>query len=66
MKLTHRELGRLALTVPAAGLMQKVVFAAQARAKPDSRWAGVQVGLNVPYNYGARTMPLDEVLDRSL
>jgi hypothetical protein len=32
--------------------------------KPNSKWAGVQVGLNVPYNFGGRTMDADEVIDR--
>ena len=52
MKLTRRELGKIVLAAPAAGLLPKDLFAIQAT-KPDSKWAGVQVGLNVPYNYGA-------------
>lgn len=52
------------LAAPAAGLLPNELFAAQA--KPNSKWAGVQVGLNVPYNYGARTMPVEEVISRTV
>src|SRR4029077_1839817 len=38
---------------------------AAAAAKPDSKWAGVQVGMNVPYNFGTRTMPVDEVIAKT-
>jgi sugar phosphate isomerase/epimerase len=65
MTLTRRELGKLMLTVPAAGLLSNKAFAAMMAAKPDSNWGGVQVGLNVPYNYGARTMPVDEVIAKT-
>lgn len=47
--LTRRDLGTLALAVPG------VAFAASATAKPNSRWAGVRVGMNVPYSFGTRT-----------
>jgi len=33
-------------------------------ARPNSKWAGVQVGMNVPYNFGGRTMPAGEILSR--
>ena len=65
MTLTRRDLGKLILTVPAAGLLPRDVFAALAAAKPDSTFAGVQVGMNVPYNYGVRTMPVDEVIAKT-
>jgi len=68
MEFTRRELGKLMLAVPAAGLLPRDVFAAQA--KPNSKWAGVQVGLNVPYNFNsgplARTLPADETLQKTL
>ena len=68
MELTRRELGKLMLTVPAAGLLPRGVFGAQA--KPNSKWAGVQVGLNVPYNFNsgalARTLPADETLQKTV
>jgi sugar phosphate isomerase/epimerase len=73
MKVTRRELGQLVLTAPAAALLTKGLAAAQARAKPDSKWAGVQVGMNVPYNYGTewyggglRTVTVDEALEKTL
>ena len=66
MKLTRRELGRLAMTIPAAGLLPASSIAAQSRAKPNSKFAGVQVGMNVPYNFGGRDMNPDEVLSRCL
>src|SRR3954462_2341347 len=67
MNLTRRELGKLVLTsVPAVAVLSRGAAAGQTRPKPDSRWAGVQVGMNVPYNFGVRTMTLEETLDRTL
>ena len=65
MKLTRRELGKIVLAAPAVGWLPKDLWAAQG-GKPDSKWAGVQVGLNVPYNYGSRTMPVDEVIEKTV
>jgi sugar phosphate isomerase/epimerase len=57
MLITRRDLGKLALAaMPGVRLL--------AAAKPDSRVAGVQIGLNVPYNFGSRMMDGDEVLRR--
>ena len=66
MKLTRRELGKLTLTaLPAAVLLGGNSRAwAQAANKPNSRFAGVQIGMNVPYNFGGRDMNADELLDR--
>lgn len=51
MLYTRREIGKIALAgFPAAGLLLKSDL--RAAAKPNSRWAGVQVGMNVPYNFG--------------
>jgi sugar phosphate isomerase/epimerase len=64
MLYTRRELGKLALAgVPLAALSQSELFAA---AKPDSKWEGVQVGMNVPYNFGNNLLSPDETLDRCL
>lgn len=66
MLYTRRELGRLALaTLPAAGLTVRplAAFGAIAAAKPDSKVNGVQIGLNVPYNFGNNLMSGDDVLD---
>src|SRR4051812_30819207 len=65
MTFTRRDLGKLMLTVPAAGLLANDKLAAMFAAKPDSKWAGVQIGMNVPYNYGGRTMPVDEVIAKT-
>jgi len=65
MEYTRRELGKMMLTVPVAGLLPRSVVGAW-QAKPNSKWAGVQVGLNVPYNFGSRTMSADETLERTV
>lgn len=65
MAYTRREFGKLtAAALPAACLLPGSALAAQA--KPNSRWAGVQVGLNVPYNYGNNAMPIEQVLANTL
>jgi sugar phosphate isomerase/epimerase len=57
MLYTRRELGKLAaVAIPA--------FRTLVADKPDSKVAGVQIGMNVPYNFGSRTMDGDEVLRR--
>jgi sugar phosphate isomerase/epimerase len=65
MLYTRRELGRLALaTLPAAGLAARPLSAFGAfAAKPNSKVAGVQIGLNVPYSFGNNLMSGDEVLN---
>ena len=65
MTLTRRDLAKLVLSVPAAGLLSKDAIAAMLAAKPDSTFAGVQIGMNVPYNFGVRTMPVDEVIAKT-
>jgi sugar phosphate isomerase/epimerase len=66
MLYTRRELGKLALAgLPSAGVLLKSESALAALAKPDSKWAGVQVGMNVPYNFGmGNYLSGDEVLAR--
>ena len=66
---TRREFTRLSLAaLPAAGLlsiMNRLNAAepsAQAPAKPNSKVAGVQLGLNVPYSFGSPLMSGDEIL----
>src|SRR5918994_89703 len=60
---TRRELGRLALTaVPAGYLFTDVPFFAQTR--PNSTVRGVTIGMNVPYNFGGRTAPVDEIIQK--
>jgi sugar phosphate isomerase/epimerase len=67
MKLTRRDLGKLAAAaIPGAELFAASQAWAQRTAKPNSKVAGVQIGLNVPYNFGGRDMNPDELLDRIL
>ena len=67
MMYTRRELGKLMLTsIPAAAFLTSDPFGAQTRPKPNSKVAGVQIGMNVPYNYGSRTMNVDETLDKTV
>jgi len=61
MEYTRRELARLALTaLPAAHLLRTSVSAFQA--KPNSTVNGVTIGMNVPYNFGGRNMPVAEII----
>jgi len=66
MLYNRREAGRLAIS--ALGLLTPIGFRriALPQSKPNSRWAGVQVGLNVPYNFGSRTMNAGEIIERSV
>ena len=53
MNLTRRDLAKLALAaIPAARLF----------AKPDSKWGGVQIGLNVPYSLHGLPGTADDIL----
>jgi sugar phosphate isomerase/epimerase len=66
MLYSRRELGKMALaTLPAAGLAARPLdaLASMIAAKPDSKVAGVQIGLNVPYDFGNNLMSGDDVLD---
>jgi sugar phosphate isomerase/epimerase len=62
MLYTRRELATLALAaLPAARLLSaSSVSAFQAR--PNSKVRGVMIGMNVPYNFGGRSMPVDEII----
>jgi len=54
---TRRDLGKLALAaLPSAAF----------GAKPDSKWGGVQIGINAPYSYGNVNMGAQETLDKTL
>ena len=63
MLFTRREIGKMALAgLPAAG----VLFDAdvlRAATKPNSKLAGVQIGMNVPYNFGLVTQLLNEIYE---
>src|SRR5687767_14102426 len=61
MLYTRRELATLALTgLPAAWLLKSAEVFAQT--KPNSKWAGVQVGMNVPWNFGNTGMSGEDIL----
>src|SRR3954449_2593999 len=66
MKFSRREFGRLALAgVPATLLVKPGSAILSAAEKPNSKWAGVQVGMNVPYNFGTGNYTSgDEILQR--
>src|SRR4051812_18806029 len=69
MLYSRRDFGKLAIAgVPAAGWLLKSDAAfASALAKPNSKWAGVQVGMNVPYNFGTGNYTTgEEILQRCL
>jgi sugar phosphate isomerase/epimerase len=52
MPLTRRQFARLALSALPATAWPRRLLADGRVQKPNSRWAGVQVGMNVPYNFG--------------
>ena len=69
MDYTRRDFGKLVLAgVPTVGLLDShVAWANVLRAKPNSKWAGVQVGMNVPYNFGTGNYTTgDEILQRCI
>ena len=66
---TRREFTKLALTAwPAAAMFSSLSplrgaeMAGASQKKPNSKVAGVHIGLNVPYSFGGRTMAGDEIL----
>src|SRR5262252_3861838 len=64
MEYSRREFGKIALAgVPAALAFESLPTVAAA--KPNSKWAGVQVGMNVPYNFGTGNYTTgDEIISR--
>ena len=59
--LTRRELGRLALTAPAAALLG--TRAVSGGARPNSKVEGVQIGLIAPYSFGQDATHADAILE---
>ncbi len=58
-RYNRREMGKLALAALPA------VAAGRPAAKPNSTWAGVTIGMNVPYSFGTRTaLSAEEVLQK--
>jgi sugar phosphate isomerase/epimerase len=61
---TRRELGKLALSaIPAARLLDPS-SALAFQSKPNSKVRGVTIGMNVPYNFGGRSAPVDEIIEK--
>ncbi len=65
MEYTRRDFGKAVLaSVPAVAALSAHPLA---QAKPNSKWAGVQIGMNVPYSWGAGNfLSVDEVIKRSV
>ena len=62
---TRRELGRLALSaLPAIAARPTLAGAFGSFQKPNSKFSGVQIGLNVPYSFGGRGLGGDETLQK--
>ena len=66
---TRRDFAKLALAALPAASLFSVINRAQAAdvtkpapPKPNSKVNGVQIGLNVPYSFGGRTMAADEII----
>lgn len=67
MKFTRREFGKVALAaLPACVLRPAGLIASGLAVKPSSRWSGVQVGMNVPYSFGSRTMSAGQTLAKTV
>ena len=62
MLYTRRELATLALAALPAARLLPTTPVATFQAKPNSKVRGVMIGMNVPYNFGGRTMPVDEII----
>lgn len=67
MRYTRREIGKMALaSLPTVGLLRDSAVLHGA-GKPNSTWAGVQVGMNVPYNFGSTpVLTADEILQKCI
>ena len=59
--LTRRELGRMALTVPAAAMLTRGDLLGRA-GKPNSKIEGVQIGIIAPYSFGRDATDADAIL----
>ncbi|KQX22828.1 xylose isomerase [Sphingomonas sp. Root50] len=68
MSFSRRDATRWLFAAPAAALALKPGIAATIKPDhPHSKWAGVQVGLNVPYSFGTRTaLDAEQVLERTV
>ena len=59
---TRREFTKLALSGVAALSTTKALHAAEVPGRPNSKVAGVQIGLNVPYSFANPLMSGDDII----
>jgi sugar phosphate isomerase/epimerase len=59
---TRREFARFAISMLPAASLFATARPLLAAAKPNSKFAGVQIGMNVPYSFGGKNMKAEEVL----
>jgi sugar phosphate isomerase/epimerase len=59
MLYSRRQIGKLALGVPAAALRPSSLFA---QSKPNSKWGGVQVGIIAPYAFQGTASTAEDIL----
>ncbi|MEO7275074.1 MAG: TIM barrel protein [Vicinamibacterales bacterium] len=59
---SRRHFGKLALAVPAAGLMARTGVALAFQGQPNSVWGGVPFGVFAPYRFGPEATDLDGAL----
>src|SRR6187551_17217 len=67
MDYSRRDFTKIALTgLPSAyAWLHGGTASAATQAKPNSKWAGVQIGMNVPYNFGTGNYTTgDDILQR--
>ena len=66
MRYTRRDFGKIALAgLPAGFLFEPGAALGLVQGKPNSKWAGVQVGMNVPYNFKTGNyMTADDIIAR--
>jgi len=62
MLYTRREFATLALATLPTARLRPIASVSAFQAKPNSKVRGVMIGMNVPYNFGGRTMPVDEII----
>ena len=66
MRYSRRDFGKIALAgLPARFLFEPGAALGLVQGKPNSKWAGVQVGMNVPYNFKTGNyMTADDIIAR--
>ena len=62
MLYTRRELAALALAAFPASHLLKTAPVAAFQARAGSKVRGVMIGMNVPYNFGGRSLPVDDII----